>query len=61
MNNYLITIFKQDNSVDYHTLTSPNIHLASMDACSMLKMIADHDCKYKDAGISVSEIKSNDQ
>jgi len=57
MNNYLITIVKQDNSVEYHTLAYPNIHLAAMGASTMLKMISYHDCKYKDVAISVSEIK----
>lgn len=36
MNNYLITIFKQDDSVEYHTLTYPSLNEATNGAWAIL-------------------------
>ena len=60
MSNYLITIFKQDDSVEHHTLAYENIHLACMGATELLKMLSEYDSTYSNSGTHVSEIKIND-
>lgn len=60
MNNYLITIFKQDDSVEHHTLAYENIHLACMGATELLKMLSESDSTYDDAGLRIGEVKIDD-
>ena len=60
MNNYLITIFKPNDSLEYHTLACANMHLASMQAVELLKMLSQYDSIYDNAGLHISEIKIND-
>ena len=60
MNNYLITIFKPNDSLEYHTLACANMHLASMQAVELLKMLSQYAAIYDNADLRVSEIKAND-
>ena len=62
MNNYLITIFKPNDSLEYHTLACASMHLASMQAVELLKMQSQYDAIYdnEDLRVRVSEIKAND-
>lgn len=66
MNNYLITLFKQNNETEFHTLTAVDLDTALHLARSLLNMIieresdiqySEKDSKYLDCGICISEIK----